>query len=143
MAAIRQVSAGGIVLRQSPEGIKVLLIEDRFGYWTWPKGHIEKDETPHEAALREIEEETGIAGLEILCEAGIQKYSFPSGDDEIHKTAHIFLMESRGKTDVKAEIREITFAGWFSAEEALEKIGYDGSRAILVKALEIFSARKG
>ncbi len=60
----KQFSAGGIVIKRS-NGTKVLLIKDRFGKWTWPKGHIEKGETSEDAALREITEETGLRNVSI------------------------------------------------------------------------------
>lgn len=53
-------AAGGLVL--TPEQ-KILLIF-RLGHWDLPKGKIEPGETPEEAAVREVEEETGITQLE-------------------------------------------------------------------------------
>ena len=139
----QQTSAGGIVIRRTPDGEKVLLIKDRFGYWTWPKGHLENDETPQEAALREIAEETGISNLAIIDEIGEQKYSCSSGTSKVLKTVHIFLMEASGSDAIKVQTEEISSAEWVSPDEAIKKIGYDGSRDMLNKALEIFSAKKG
>ena len=53
-------SAGAIIFRRTPTGIKYLLLfGDKIG-WGFPKGHIDGDELPIETARREIEEETGI-----------------------------------------------------------------------------------
>lgn len=54
-------AAGGIVRNDTG---KVLLIHRR-GYWDLPKGKIDPGESPPQAALREIEEETGLYGLQL------------------------------------------------------------------------------
>jgi 8-oxo-dGTP pyrophosphatase MutT (NUDIX family) len=57
-----EVSAGGIVFRRLPgEGAKYLLIRDSYNNWGFPKGHLEGNESPAEAAIRETAEETGLA----------------------------------------------------------------------------------
>lgn len=66
-----EVSAGVVVFR----GDEVLVIKNRFGEWVLPKGKIEPGETPEEAALREVEEETGVRA-EILRPAGTSEYTY-------------------------------------------------------------------
>jgi len=58
-------SAGGVVYRPAPDGSgwEVLcLARPRYGDWSLPKGHLEPGETAEAAALREVEEETGVRG---------------------------------------------------------------------------------
>lgn len=59
MKEAKEYAAGGIVERNG----KVLLVKvtnlQGEVVWTFPKGHLEKNETPLKAALREVEEETG------------------------------------------------------------------------------------
>lgn len=56
----RVFSAGGIVVKKVG-GKKKVLVAQHSGHkgWDFPKGHIEKGETSEEAAIREVEEETG------------------------------------------------------------------------------------
>jgi len=56
-------SAGVVVVRDTPAG-PLFLILRAYKLWDFPKGLIEADETPLEAALRETREETGIDALE-------------------------------------------------------------------------------
>lgn len=56
---IRTLSAGVVVVRRTDAGWKCLLLR-AFQYWDSPKGQVESGETPFQAALREVEEETGI-----------------------------------------------------------------------------------
>ncbi len=137
-----QVSAGGIVVKKTPTGMEVLLIKDRFGFWTWPKGHLEEGEDAVDAAVRETREETGISDLRVIAEIGKQEYSFSAGDLDIFKTVSVFLMESGGKEKIKAQVEEISSAAWFPSDEALQKIGYEGSAAILKRAIEKFQGRE-
>ncbi|MBR6598855.1 MAG: NUDIX domain-containing protein, partial [Oscillospiraceae bacterium] len=54
-------SCGGVVYRKSHGNLEILLIKHiNSGHWSFPKGHIEANETEQETALREIKEETGI-----------------------------------------------------------------------------------
>ena len=57
----KEKSCGAIVYRQRDSWVEVLLIcHKNGGHWAFPKGHVEKQETEEETALREIREETGL-----------------------------------------------------------------------------------
>ena len=131
----RQYASGGVVITKEDGETKVLLIKDSYGHWTWPKGHPEGDETPEEAALREISEETGLKKLKILELLGKQEYWFTFEGVKIFKTVHIFLVEADPDQTLSVQLEEIQEAKWFSPEEALKTIEYKGSRDLLEKAL--------
>jgi len=61
--ASKRLSAGVVVLRETPEGLRYLLLR-AYKHWDFPKGMVEQDETPFAAARREVAEETGIDSLE-------------------------------------------------------------------------------
>ena len=61
--APKRLSAGTIVVRESEHGLLFLLLR-AFKHWDFPKGMVEEDETPLEAARRETLEEAGIAELD-------------------------------------------------------------------------------
>ncbi|MBU0683160.1 MAG: NUDIX hydrolase [Candidatus Omnitrophota bacterium] len=133
----KQFSAGGIVIKGEELNLRILLIKDRFGYWTWPKGHVEKGETREEAAIREIREETGLKKLEVMREVGKQEYYFEHDGKTIFKTVHIFLMRFFGEEPLKIQTQEISDARWYMPEQALETIQYEGSKEIIEKALTL------
>jgi 8-oxo-dGTP pyrophosphatase MutT (NUDIX family) len=58
-----RLSAGVVVLRQSPEGWRLLLLR-AFNHWDFPKGMVEAGEEPLAAAIREVHEESLIGDLE-------------------------------------------------------------------------------
>lgn len=132
----KQFSAGGIVIKGEKENLQVLLIKDRFGHWTWPKGHVEKGETPNQAALREISEETGLKKLEITKEIGSQEYWFTQDANKIFKTVYIFLVKVLENEELKVQVSEIQTARWFSPQDALKTIEYEGSRQLLEKGIK-------
>lgn len=137
----KQFSAGGIVVRDDNGSLEVLLIKDRFGRWTWPKGHIEKGESSEEAAVREITEETGLKDIQVLEKVGEQEYSFTLGNRGISKKVDVFLLKARGDEELEVQTAEIDKAVWFTAAEAIETIGYEGSKAILEKAISVFGEK--
>jgi deoxyribose-phosphate aldolase len=133
-----ETAAGGVVVREDTSGLRVLLIEDRYGHWTWPKGHTESGETPADTATREITEETGQGELEILADLGEQEYGFTREGKIVHKKVRIFLIRAVGQDELKPQTSEILRAEWFRPEEAARKIEYAGSKGILAKGVDIY-----
>ncbi|MBD3296438.1 MAG: NUDIX domain-containing protein [Candidatus Omnitrophica bacterium] len=131
----KRTAAGGIVVTRDKDGVRVLLIKDSYGRWTWPKGHTEGDETPEETSVREVSEETGLEELKILSAVGKQEYWYTLEGQKIFKTVRIFLIEAAPGQDLSIQKEEIAEGKWFSPEEALEKIEYKGSRELLEKGL--------
>lgn len=58
----REKSCGALVYRYEGDRLMLLLLRHRHGgHWSFPKGHVEGEETETETALREIREETGLS----------------------------------------------------------------------------------
>jgi len=54
-------AAGGVVWRRGPGGVEILLVHrPKYDDWSLPKGKLDVGETSEAAALREVEEETGL-----------------------------------------------------------------------------------
>jgi 8-oxo-dGTP pyrophosphatase MutT (NUDIX family) len=134
----RHFAAGGVIIKREGSLLKVLLIKDSYGHWTWPKGHVEEGETPEETALREIFEETGLKQIKILSLLGKQEYYYTLAGEEIFKTVHIFLVEETADEPLNIQTQEIEEGRWFAPEEALDTIEYKGSRDLLEKGLNIY-----
>lgn len=58
----KRLSAGAVVVRRVPDGYRFLMLR-AFNHWDFPKGLVEEGESPLEAALREIAEETTIVDI--------------------------------------------------------------------------------
>ena len=138
----RQFAAGGVVLKGGAGEVKALLIKDSYGHWTWPKGHIEEGESPQEAALREVREETGLKTLKPIEELGAQEYWFNWEGEEVFKTVYIFLIEAAEGEELSIQTEEIADGEWLEADQALEKIEYEGSRALFEKGIKKYKEGK-
>lgn len=126
-------SAGGIVMR----GAEVLMIRDRYGRWTFPKGHIEAGETAREAAVREVQEETGVRARPGE-RVGQVDYVLSGGNEK--QVTYFFMTYEDGELHVLQS--EIADARWLAIDEAQEQVqrhGYPGYRGLLRRALEIHS----
>lgn len=132
----KRIAAGGVVFKKDSYGVKILLVKDSYGHWTWPKGHLEDSETPEEGALREIFEETGQKKTEIITKLGEQKYTYDLEGEEVRKEVHIFLVKASDE-ELRVQKEELAGGGWFTAADALEKIEYEGSKELLEKGIDI------
>jgi len=132
--AKRETSAGGVVVRREGGRLLFLLIQDSYRNWGLPKGHLEKDEPPEEAALREVAEETGVAPLALVGEVGTIDWYFRFRGRLIHKTCHFYLIEAGSATTQPQREEGITACRWVSLDEALELVTYANARGVLERA---------
>ena len=138
---VDEVSAGGLVIDTT--GTKGLLIgrkdlkdlkKERL-LWSLPKGHIEAGETPEEAAVREVAEETGIQS-EISRELGVIDFWFMAGGKRIHKTVYHYLFKEIGGT-LAPQITEVDEVGWFPLEEIISLLAYPDEKKLIAKSGEL------
>lgn len=64
--ARQERSAGVVAFRCTPGGSRQYLLLDYGRHWDFPKGHVEENEDDLAAAVRELKEETGISGIELI-----------------------------------------------------------------------------
>ncbi len=116
-------AAGGLVKNKKDE----FLFIKRFGRWDLPKGKIEKNESPVNAAFREVEEECGVTGLKLIkpLPSTFHLYHSPyiEGDRNlVWKETHWFEMLYEGNDDPKPQEEEqIEEVKWF-AKNDLEEV---------------------
>ena len=134
---VDEVSAGGLVVDAS--GKLGLLIgrrdlKDTTGkriLWSLPKGHIEEGETPEEAALREVQEETGIVSV-IEKSLGVIDFWFMAGGKRIHKTVHHYLFRENGGV-LAAQVSEVDEVAWFPLAEIVERLAYPDEKKLIAR----------
>lgn len=127
-------SAGAVVARTEPER-RYLLLKYKGGHWGHVKGHVEEGEDLRETIEREAQEETGIDDLTFV--DGFHEtieYTFKRGSETVHKRVdfHLTLTE---QTEVEvAAPEEHTDVGWFSPDEARERITFEDALEVLEAA---------
>lgn len=139
-----EFSAGGIIYKKDNHALKIALILDSYGRWTFPKGRIEKGEKPEIAAIREVGEEVGIKNLQVVKLLDKIDYWFQSGKELIHKFVYFYLMEAppAGGAVLKPQEAEIKDARWLAPEKAREILGYKkDSLPLLEKAFKELAIR--
>ena len=94
-------AAGGVVVK---DGKFVSIV--RHGIPDLPKGHIEKGENPEQAALREVEEETGIGKLHIVKELPSTWHCYMEREEWRLKRTYWYLMESEEPIQPKPQTEE-------------------------------------
>src|SRR5690242_15096965 len=128
---VEETSAGGVVFRRTDGGPLVLVIKDAYKNWGFPKGHIEQGEDAVTAAVREVEEETGLADLVPHGLVRDIDWFFRFRGKLIHKTCTFFLFESVSGDARPQQDEGITACRWLPLEEALKVVSYANAREVL------------
>ncbi len=141
----KQVVAGFVVYRRTSDGVKFLLLYRRGNYWNFPKGHFRPGESSIDAALRELEEETGIKKSELRIATNFRAYErfyFKIGNQGIYDTVILFLAETH-RAEIKIVPREHSGYAWFLYHDALNVLGkkYVDTRKVLKQANDFLRAR--
>ena len=120
--------AGGIVYRSRGSNFQILLVTAKRNpsAWIFPKGHIEDGETPEEAALREVEEEAGVAG-KVVGPVG-RPIEFVTSAERVRVQYFLVRMTSEWpETDGRKK-------RWVAFDDAEDMLAYDNIRALVRKA---------
>jgi len=137
MQEVPREAAGGVVVND--EG-KILLVEQHGNSWSFPKGGVEDGETPLRAAVREIQEETGLEGSDLVYVSELgsyERYSVgPGGVGENkewgYRTRTFFLFKtSKQELSPYDPEGEITEARWTTIDEALALLNHPKDREFL------------
>lgn len=140
-------SAGGVIYRIAEEGaVEVALIATRGGTrWQLPKGTCEPGETIEQTALREVQEECGLAGK---CEAHLGAIEYWYWDTHqrttpelVQKRVDFYLMCAVGGELSDASI-EVDSVNWFPLAQAGTVLSYVSERQMLDKAASLLEARR-
>ena len=135
MAVKSEFSAGGVVVRdrdcvvivptrRAADGKHVLAL---------PKGHPDGDETPQNAALREVREEAGVEARAVE-KLGDVRYFYQRDGQRIAKIVSFFLLEYVAGEPEEHD-HEVEEARWMPLEEAATALTYKGERDMAARAL--------
>jgi 8-oxo-dGTP pyrophosphatase MutT (NUDIX family) len=159
---LREISSGGVLVRQAPNGWELAVIEPQREEGTaqrstksdkkrhkqvlaLPKGLVDPGEKPEQTAIREVREETGIGGAVVSKLMDI-KYTYIRswGDQQrVFKIVSFYLLRyhSGNIDDLRPAMRvEVKRAFWIPLEEAEGKLAYRGEREVIRLAKKYLEA---
>ena len=125
----KEKSCGAIVYNQNNE---VLVVKHNAGHWDFPKGHMEKDETEQQTAIREVKEETNI-DVELYDNYRYEIHYSPK--ENVEKTVVFFLARNLSN-DTHKQDAEIANIGWFKYEEAMNMLTFEDAKKLLKSSYE-------
>ena len=136
---MHEKSCGAIVYRRHHGNIEILLIKHvNSGHWSFPKGHVEANETEVETALREIKEETGI---DVIIDPTFRETVtyFPRKDTQ--KVVVYFIAKAKNFDYVRQE-EEIAEIKWVDVGYATSVLTYENDKSIVNKAKKVIKDNK-
>ena len=141
MPTIRYSSAGGIVIDR---GLMLLLDRPDRQEIRLPKGHIEPEEEPAAAALRETREESGYAELAVICDLGSLVVEFDHGGHHYVRTERYFLMTLESQRQIE---RSPTDAAqfqvlWIPLDQAPGRLTFAAEQDAARRAIAAYRASK-
>jgi 8-oxo-dGTP pyrophosphatase MutT (NUDIX family) len=138
-----QTSAGGVAYRQRAGQIEVALIAvGEKLRWQLPKGLVDQDESPEEAARREVREEAGIETevVQPLERIEYWYYGTEAGARvRFHKFVHFYLL-SYVAGEVQDHDAEVADARWVELAEAKELLAFASERRVLERAEQVLAS---
>ena len=127
-------SCGAIII----ENNKVLLIQQTDGFWGFPKGHVEENETEEQTAIREVKEETNL-DVKINTKYRYQiEYKLPNGNEKIA----VFFLAKPLNTEIIKQEEEISTIEWIETEKVEEKLSFENTREAFRNLIKDMSTTK-
>lgn len=129
------LAAGALCWRRRPDGALEVLLVHRPAYddWSWPKGKLDDDEPAAVAAVREVEEETGLR-VTLGIPLPPARYRLASSLDKhvAYWAAHV----PDAELPAPPRPQEVDRAEWVGADEAMQRLTRRGDRQQLQALLD-------
>ncbi len=130
----KMISAGILPFYYANATREYLLLLYHAGHWDFPKGKLETSESKHDAAIRELKEETGLS-TSIFSEF---EHSFSyylkdyCNNERAYKTVYFYLGKANTKNVTLSHEHQNYL--WLPYAQAREKLTYDNAKTLLDKA---------
>lgn len=138
----KERSSGFIIFRKNPKP-EFLVLHYEEGHWDFPKGKLEKNETPLQAAFRELEEETSISRKDARIIPGFRHkidYFFRRKGKPVFKEVDFFLAQTDAKKVILSK-EHIAFK-WLPFNKSLSRLTFENAKNSLKKASAFISGKK-
>lgn len=112
---------------------KVLLIRQKQGFYGFPKGHVEGNETEVETAIRETKEETN---LDVVVDESKRFEISYIVNDNIDKNVIYFLAKLTGENNIIAQEEEINEVIWVDIDKAEDILTFDNLKELWKEVLK-------
>ena len=132
---LQERSAGLVIFRVDGSDVVFLLLHYGWDNWGFPKGNIESGENEKEAAIREVEEETGLSSIRFIDEFEKSiEYFYRKRETTIQKEVSYFLAETE-ESDVRLSFEHKGYK-WLTFNEAIKQLTFDNDKKVLKAAKE-------
>jgi len=132
-------AAGVVIFRLSPSGQKeYLLVQNKRGEWTPPKGKLNQGESWYQGAIREVKEETGLRKGKDYWLFKNKSYEISYVDESrkrsrLKKTIYYLGLVSK-EVNINLDIKELESYVWITAEKAIDLMNYPEMTELMLYA---------
>lgn len=137
---MHEKSCGALIYRMNHGQYELLLIRHRCGgHWSFPKGHVENNETETETALREIREETGLC---VTLREGFRQCVEYFPKPHVKKQVVYFLATPEGDDTVHRQEEEISEYRWCPLASVEEAVTFKNDKNLVEEAKRFLGMTK-
>ena len=135
-------SSGGVVYRCKNDHLQVAIVQTQRGAWVLPKGAVETEEDPDQAAIREVLEETGIVA-EIEEDLGEIRYEVRPDlwTGFVPKVVHQYLLKAVSGS-IRPDPAEHVAARWVDIEDGVRILHHANERTVMLRAEELLLRKR-
>lgn len=123
-------SCGAVIYRNLGKEVEFLAVKSKAnGHWSFPKGHMEKDESEKETARREVLEETGLC-INLL-DGFRTKIEYPLNESTLKEV--IFFIGITSEQSVNIQQEEIEEFRWQNYKDILDLLTFENTKKALIE----------